>query len=92
MFYVLDFRKCIKKTVDTYCNTNFLTLNYSLTDTRKELKNALLKSNLNVNESSDSDTLEVIKVTPQKRKRKNKIAVRKSKRAKKTNSIYSDLT
>ena len=50
-------------------------------------------SKLSVNESSDSDTLEVVKVSNNKRKRKhNKVAVKNNKRAKKKNSIYSDLT
>ena len=49
----------------------FLTLYYSIADTRRELQNVLKNSKHNVNESSDSDTLEVIKVSPRKRKRKS---------------------
>jgi len=52
----------------------------------------LKNSKHSVNESSDSDTLEVIKVAPRKRKRKEKVIVRNNKRAKKKNSIYSDLS
>ena len=69
----------------------FLTLYYSIHDTRQKLKRAMKNSKLMVNKSSDSDTLEVIKVSPNKRKRKHKVVVRNNKRAKKKNSIYSDL-
>ena len=71
---------------------NFLTLYYSIHNTRQELKRAMKNSKLSVNESSDSDTLEVVKVSNNKRKRKHKVAVKNNKRAKKKNSIYSDLT
>ena len=71
---------------------NFLTLYYSIHDTRQELKRAMKNSKLSVNESSDSDTLEVIKVAPRKRKRKEKVIVRNNKRVKKKNSTYSDLS
>ena len=62
---------------------NFLTLYYSIHNTRQELKRAMKNSKLSVNESSDSDTLEVVKVTNNKRKRKQKVAVKSNKRAKK---------
>ena len=68
----------------------FNTFYYSIADTRRELQNVLKNSKHSVNESSDSDTLEVIKVAP--RKRKEKVIVRNNKRAKKKNSIYSDLS
>ena len=68
----------------------FLTLYYSIADTRRELQNVLKNSKNSVNESSDSDTLEVIKAAP--RKRKEKVVVRNNKRARKKNSIYSDLS
>ena len=70
----------------------FSTLYYSIADTIRELQNVLKNSKHSVNESSDSDTLEVIKVAPRKRKRKEKVIVRNNKRAKKKNSIYSDLS
>ena len=60
------------------------------TDTRRELQNFLKNSKHSVNESSDNDTLEVIKAAP--RKRKEKVVVRNNKRARKKNSIYSDLS
>ena len=69
----------------------FLTLYYSV-DTRRELQNVLKNSKNSVNESSDSDTLEVIKVSPRKRKRKNIVVVRKNTRARYRNLIYSDFT
>ena len=70
----------------------FNTFYYSIADTRRELQNVLKNSKHSVNESSDSDTLEVIKVAPRKRKRKEKVIVRNNKRVKKKNSIYSDLS
>ena len=45
---------------------NFNTFYYSLADTKRELQNVLKNSKHSVNESSDSDTLEVIKVSPRK--------------------------
>ena len=68
----------------------FNTFYYSIADTRRELQNVLKNSKHSVNESSDSDTLEVIKAAP--RKRKEKVVVRNNKRARKKNSIYSDLS
>ena len=70
----------------------FLTLYYSIADTRRELQNVLKNSKHSVNESLDSDTLEVIKAAPRKRKRKEKVVVRNNKRARKKNLIYSDLS
>ena len=45
----------------------------------------------NINESDDSDTLEIVKVIPRKRKKKNQVVLKGRKKARKGKSIYSDL-
>ena len=49
-----------------FLEDKFLILYCSISNTRRELQNALKNSKRNINESSDSDTLEVIKVSPRK--------------------------
>ena len=61
----------------------FLKLHFSTSDTKQELHNALKNSKHNINESSDSDTLDMISLYPRKRKRKNKIVLKSNKKVRK---------
>ena len=55
----------------TETQDKFLTIqNYRVTNTRRELLNAMKANRHNINESDDFDTLELIKVAPRKRKKK----------------------